>query len=65
MKNNQILILKTLIEVYDRELKRVGQFHMFLNPRCTLCKSLKKQRNNFIVLLKKELSTESTEEAKE
>ena len=50
--NRRLLILKTLIEVYDKELDRQNWFHLAF---CKRCESLMKQREEMIKEVKEML----------
>ncbi|HUS49572.1 MAG TPA: hypothetical protein VMZ91_05370 [Candidatus Paceibacterota bacterium] len=54
MTEKEILLHKTLIEIYDRELE--GNKHC--SSRCPKCKSLIKQRKKMIIKLKEEVKNE-------
>jgi len=48
MDEKELMIKKTLIEIYDREIQMVGRLHYRLNPWCKKCKSLFSQRKKLI-----------------
>lgn len=52
----RILSIKTLIEIYDRELLEQPFWH---NPLCKKCLSLRKQRDKMIQELKEKINHEN------
>ena len=50
-KGFQLLRMKTLIEIYDREIERQGKLHVRFAP-CKKCKSLFEQRKRMIIKIK-------------
>ena len=50
-KEFQLMRMKTLIEIYDREIESQGKFHTRYIP-CKKCDSLLKQRKRMIIKIK-------------
>ena len=51
LTQREILRLKTLIEIYDRELTKQGRFHV-LYTGCKKCRSLIEQKIKMVLQLK-------------